>query len=82
MSAREQEMETLKQEGKKREAGVAELVELYKRIEPFYARAARRARPARKVFMSDSTNLKARAHRHATETKRELKSTNLLPLMG
>ena len=57
MSVREQEMETLKQEGKKREAGVAELVELYKRIEPFYARAARRARPARRVFMSDSTNL-------------------------
>ena len=61
MSAREQEMETLKQEGKKREAGVAELVELYKRIEPFYARAVRRARPARKVFMSDSTNLGRRA---------------------
>ena len=81
MSVREQEMETLKQEGKKREAGVAELVELYKRIEPFYARAARRARPARKVFMSDSTNLKG-ARRHATEAKRELKSTNLLPLMG
>ena len=66
MSAREQEAETLKQEGKKREAGVAELVELYKRIEPFYARAAaRRARPARKVFMSDSTNLKATSRKRA-----------------
>ena len=59
MSAIEQEAKTMKQENEKREAGVAELIELYKKIEPFYTRAARRARPrpAYKIFVSDSTNL-------------------------
>ena len=57
MSSIEQDAKNLKQEGEKREAGVAELIELYKKIEPFYTRAARRARPAYKIFVSDSTNL-------------------------
>ena len=57
MSTSEHELEYLREEFEKREAGVAELMELYEKVERVYAEAAASMTENEGVYTSDSTDV-------------------------
>ena len=57
MTTKEQEMESLEVEFEKQEAGVADLMEFYERVEEIYVRASAAVFESDVVYSSDSTNM-------------------------
>ena len=57
MTTKDQEMESLEVEFEKQEAGVADLMEFYERIEDIYVRASASVSESEVVYSSDSTNM-------------------------
>ena len=57
MTTREQELGSLREEFESREAGVAELMEFYEKVEKIYLRAALSVSQSDAVYTSDSTNM-------------------------
>ena len=57
MTTKEQEMEPLEVEFEKQEAGVADLMEFYERVEEIYVRASAAVSESEAVYSSDSTNM-------------------------
>ncbi len=56
MTTREQELGSLREEFENREAGVAELMEFYEKVEKIYLRASLSSQ-SDAVYTSDSTNM-------------------------
>ena len=63
-TTKDQERELLLGGFEDREAGVADLMELYERIEDVYVRASASAPESEVVYTSDSTNIVERADAH------------------
>ncbi|MYJ22351.1 MAG: hypothetical protein F4101_02990 [Nitrospira sp. SB0673_bin_12] len=57
MTTMEQEMESLGSKFEKQEAGVADLMEFYERVEEIYIQASASIPESEVVYPSDSTNL-------------------------
>ena len=63
MMTKDQEMESLADAFEENEAGVADLMELYERVESVYAQASASISDHQAVYTSDSTNI-ARSNAH------------------
>lgn len=57
MTTREREMESLEVEFEKQEAGVADLMKFYEKVEDIYVQASASASESDVVYSSDSTNM-------------------------
>ena len=57
MSTREHELASLREEFENREAGVAELMELYEKVEDIYVHAAATIPEGEVISTSDSTSM-------------------------
>ncbi len=57
MTAKDQEMEELVAALEERDAGVADLMALYKRVEDIYIQASASLSDSNAVYTSDSTNI-------------------------
>ena len=57
MTTRDQELESLRYEFENREAGVADLMELYEKVEDVYVQAAASLSDIEAVHTSNSTNM-------------------------
>lgn len=57
MITRDQELESLWHEFENREAGVADLMELYEKVEDIYVQAAASMSESEAVYTSNSTNM-------------------------
>ncbi len=64
MTTKDQERESLVDEFENREAGVADLMELYERIENVYVQASASVPDSEIVYTSDSTNIDGRVDAH------------------
>ena len=58
MSDIDSEKQSMQDEFEKREAGVAEMMELYEKVAPVYARAAAAIAERHPVYTSDSTDIR------------------------
>lgn len=63
-TTKDEEKETLVGSFEYREAGVADLMELYEKIEDVYVRASASAVESEVAYASNSTNIAARADAH------------------
>ena len=57
MTTKQQEMEALGVEFEKQEAGVADLMEFYEKVEDIYVQASASVSEGEVVYSSDSTNM-------------------------
>lgn len=57
MTTKEREMESLEVEFEKQEAGVADLMKFYEKVEDIYVQASASASESDVVYSSDSTNM-------------------------
>ena len=57
MTTKEREMESLEVEFEKQEAGVADLMEFYEKVEDIYVQASSSVSESEAVYSSDSTNM-------------------------
>ncbi|MDE0146598.1 MAG: hypothetical protein OXI53_09995 [Nitrospira sp.] len=57
MTTKEREMESLEVEFEKQEAGVADLMEFYEKVEKIYIQASASVSESEIVYSSDSTNM-------------------------
>ena len=57
MTTKEREMESLGAEFAKQEAGVADLMEFYEKVEDIYVQASAAVSESEVVYSSDSTNM-------------------------